>query len=111
MIESVFNDKNLSEPTHTVDESLETVPPGDIPDVLANQTGSQEVEAAEDISTTEVLGLLRVLKEQGVDFEDEDVEHISAMDAEERVYYLFQALQEAGFEDPEAILKEKGILE
>jgi hypothetical protein len=79
--------------------------------MLANRSGLQEVEAAEDISATEVLELLRALKEQDVDFEDEDVEHVSAMDAEERVNYLFQALWEAGFEDPEAILKEKGILE
>ena len=80
------------------------------PIILHDQSGL-EAEAAADIPTGEIIDTLRSLKDHGVDFEEEDIGHISAMDAEERVDYLFQALLEAGVEDPETVLKEKGILE
>ncbi|UTI65879.1 hypothetical protein NBH00_06600 [Paraconexibacter antarcticus] len=41
----------------------------------------------------------------------EDLEQMVSLDLEEALGYAFTALMEAGIEDPEAFLREKGILE
>lgn len=78
-----------------------------------NQLKSNELEVSpDDVSTNEVIGLLRELKDQGVDFEEEDIELILGdLQHDEAIGYLIFAMEEAGLEDPVGYLKEKGILE
>lgn len=62
-------------------------------------------------SSEEVINLLKGLKEQGADFEEDDIEHLREMELDEAIGYAFDVLLAAGIEDPEAILIEKGLLE
>lgn len=59
----------------------------------------------------EIVAALDTLTEQGVDFAPEDFEHLAAMDQEELTEYFFQALLEAGIEDPEELMVQSGIVE
>ncbi len=80
---------------------------------LARRVAMPEEEpTSEEVSTTEIIDILRELKARGVDFEEEDIETtLGDMEPDEAIGYLIFALEQAGFEDPEAYLKEKGILE
>lgn len=59
----------------------------------------------------EMVEALRQLKERGVDFEEEDIEHISQMDEDEKLEYLMQALLEAGDEDALDTIMSLGLIE
>jgi 3'(2'),5'-bisphosphate nucleotidase len=65
----------------------------------------------EEVTTQEIINLHSALKEIGVDFEEIDIEHLKTMPVDEVIGHLFDALLDAGIEDPEAYLKEKGLLE
>ena len=72
----------------------------------------EKAEAYKEVSTEEIINILRELKEQGVDFEEEDIELILGdLEPHEAIGYLIFALEQAEFENPEEFLKEKGILE
>lgn len=80
--------------------------------ILEPAIAEAEANKPEMVSNSEAIDLLRSLKAEGLDldFEESDMDHIIAMDEEELVGYLFDSLLNAGFEDPEALLIEKGIL-
>lgn len=102
-------------------EETETVavllPDNPEPILVPKESLARRVANPEEEPTSEILGLekavnlMRELKEeQGVDWEEEDIDHLSPMDGEERLDYVYQALLEAGL-DPDEVLREKGILE
>jgi hypothetical protein len=88
---------------------MENKPKQEFPE---NGEHQESLDAPEQEPTAdEVINLHRALKEIGVDFEEIDVEHIGAMEVDEAIGHLFDVLLDVGVEDPEAYLKEKGILE
>lgn len=80
---------------------------------LARRVAMPEEEpTSEDVSTNEIIDILRELKAKGVDFEEEDIETtLGDLEPDEAIGYLIFALEQAGFEDPEGYLREKGVLE
>jgi hypothetical protein len=82
--------------------------PEEFPPALPEE---QESGEQEEVTTEEVINLHRALKEIGIDFEEIDVEHLKTMPVDEVIGHLFDALLDVGVEDPEAYLKEKGLLE
>ena len=69
----------------------------------------EQPQAEAGFDTEEVIKLLEELKTQGVDFEEDDFEHLREMPPDEVMEYLIVALAEAG-QDPEAVLLERGII-
>lgn len=67
-------------------------------------------EIAGEPTTEEIIAKLRDLKESGIDFEEEDIEHLQEMDADDAMAYLIIALAEAG-QDPDEFLVESGLAE
>jgi len=82
-------------------------------DDAPTEQGDSVESNPETIDSSRVVNLLRELKSEGleVDFEEADIDHIQPMDEEKALGYLFDSLINAGVEDPEAYLKEKGVLE
>ncbi|MEK7095980.1 MAG: hypothetical protein AAB896_01680 [Patescibacteria group bacterium] len=113
--ELLYVDPNTGEPTsEPVDKKFTSTVGREVLEAVS-QSGQSETEQSketpEDVTTEEIINLHRVLKDIGVDFEEIDVEHLKVMPVDEVIGHLFDALIEAGVEDPEAYLKEKGILE
>jgi hypothetical protein len=66
---------------------------------------------AEKSHAQQLVDYLRVLSEQGIDFEESDLEHLGPMDDAELTEYFFQALLEAGVKDPEEFMIQNNLVE
>lgn len=67
-------------------------------------------EASEGFDSQQVVEILQELKAQGVDFEEEDFEHVVAMPPDEAMEYLIVALEIADYPDIESLLIDKGLV-
>lgn len=69
----------------------------------------EQPQAEAGFDTEEVIKLLGELKTEGIDFEEDDFEHLREMPPDEVLEYVILAL-EAADQDAEGILLERGFI-
>jgi len=74
------------------------------------QLEPQQPDPEVGFDTSEVIALLQELKDHGIDFEDDDFDHLHGMPPDEAMEYTILTLESVGI-DSEALLQERGIIQ
>lgn len=77
---------------------------------MSEEQVPDQPETSEGFDSQEIVAILQELKAQGIDFEDEDFEHITPMAPDEAMEYLIFALEAVDYPDIDALLLDKGLV-